>query len=89
MRKYFQIVIFTASDKSYADSILDLIDPSNEIFTHRLYRSDCITTSFGFIKDISIIKNRHLRDLVIVDNNIFNCALQLENAIPMVPFHCD
>lgn len=29
--KYFQVIAFTASDKTYADSILDYIDPEREL----------------------------------------------------------
>lgn len=27
LKKFYQLIIFTASEKSYADSILDIIDP--------------------------------------------------------------
>jgi TFIIF-interacting CTD phosphatase-like protein len=37
MNKYFEIVIFTAAVKDYADNILDSIDPQKRI-SHRLYR---------------------------------------------------
>ena len=37
MTKHFEIVIFTAAVKEYADNILDSIDPQKRI-THRLYR---------------------------------------------------
>jgi len=38
MKKYFEIVVFTASDKAYADAILNEIDPDLEYISHRLYR---------------------------------------------------
>jgi TFIIF-interacting CTD phosphatase-like protein len=37
MSKLFEIVVFTASQKIYADRILNLIDPKSRI-SHRLYR---------------------------------------------------
>ena len=37
MSKLYEIIVFTASQKLYADKVLDLIDPKNRI-THRLYR---------------------------------------------------
>jgi len=37
MTKYYEIVIFTAAVKEYADNILDAIDEKKRI-THRLYR---------------------------------------------------
>jgi CTD small phosphatase-like protein 2 len=41
MAKKFEIIIFTASHKSYADAILDELDPDKNIFSHRLYRNNC------------------------------------------------
>ena len=37
-KKNFEIIAFTASEKSYADAILDEIDPDFEYISHRLYR---------------------------------------------------
>jgi TFIIF-interacting CTD phosphatase-like protein len=37
-RKYFEIVAFTASERCYADAILNEIDPEGEYIHHRLYR---------------------------------------------------
>ena len=41
MAKKFEIIIFTASHHTYADAILDELDPDGEIFQHRLYRHHC------------------------------------------------
>jgi len=38
---------------------------------------------------LEVIKNRRLEDIVLVDNNIFSFAFQLENGIPVVPFFDD
>ena len=51
----FQVITFTASDQTYADSILDFIDPDREFISHRLYRQHCVQTEFGYIKDLRII----------------------------------
>ena len=40
--KLFEVVVFTASVKSYADAILDYLDPENTLIHHRLYRDSCI-----------------------------------------------
>lgn len=34
----FQVIVFTASHKCYADVVLDHIDPTGELIQHRLYR---------------------------------------------------
>lgn len=54
------MITFTASDQSYADAILDYIDPKNEYIDYRLYRHNCVPTEFGFVKDLRVIRNRNL-----------------------------
>ena len=41
--KYFEIVVFTAAVKEYADWVIDQID-KNKIIKHRLYREHTIIT---------------------------------------------
>lgn len=38
MSKYYEVVIFTASVKDYADTILDQLDPEHKFISFRLYR---------------------------------------------------
>lgn len=38
IQKDWEIVVFTASCKNYADAILDYMDPEDKYFHHRLYR---------------------------------------------------
>ena len=42
-----------------------------------------------FIKDLRIIKNRRMQDLVIVDNAVYSFGFQLDNGIPILPFYDD
>ena len=42
VNKYFEVIVFTASHKWYADVILDYIDPEKKLIQHRLYRDHCI-----------------------------------------------
>jgi CTD small phosphatase-like protein 2 len=94
LSQYFQLVLFTASEQSYADAILNLLDPYEELFDMRLYRQHCIPTTIAcggssYLKDVRIIANREMKDLVIVDNAVFCFSLQLDNGIPILPFHHD
>lgn len=83
-------MVFTASHKWYADVILDYIDPEGKYFQHRLYRDHCIkTTDNVYIKDLSIFKNRDLKDMIIVDNAVYSFGAQLSNGIPITPFKDD
>ena len=71
--KLFQVVIFTASHQSYADVVLDYLDPNHEFIDYRLYRDSCMETEEGvYIKDLRIIKNKLLKDLVIIDNAVYS-----------------
>jgi CTD small phosphatase-like protein 2 len=42
-----------------------------------------------YIKDLRIIKNKSLKDLVIIDNAVYSFGYQLENGIPILPFYKD
>ena len=42
MSKTYEIIAFTASDRSYADAVIDEIDPQQDYIKHRLYREHCV-----------------------------------------------
>ena len=55
MSKLFEIVVFTASQKLYADKVLDLIDPKHRI-SHRLYREHCVVINKTYyLKNLKIL----------------------------------
>ena len=85
--KKFEVVLFTASQKPYADRIIDYLDPNRDIFAARIYRESCISTDKGFIKDIRIFSNRSLENVVIVDNFILSFAFQLDNGIQILSWY--
>lgn len=89
LSKKFEIIVFTASHKCYADKVLDLLDPTHELIHHRLYRENCVVANGVFIKDLRIITNRNLESTVIVDNAAYCFAYQLENGIPIVSWYDD
>ena len=73
VNKYYEVIVFTASHKWYADVILDYIDPENKYFQHRFYRDHCIKTNDNvYIKDLRVFKNRDLKDMIIVDNAVYS-----------------
>lgn len=87
VNKYYEVVVFTASHKWYADVILDHIDPKGVFFQHRLYRESCIkTTDNVYVKDLRVINNVDARDMLLVDNAVYSFGLQLGNGIPITPF---
>ena len=88
--KHFQVIVFTASHSWYADAVLDFIDPSHELIQFRMYRDQWVETPQGiFIKDLRMIANRSLKDVLIVDNASYSFGYQLDNGIPIIPFYND
>lgn len=86
----FEVVVFTASHQTYADAVLDFIDPEGDLIQKRLYRDSCFETEEGiYIKDLRIFANRRLEDLIIVDNAVYSFGFQLNNGIPIIPFYDD
>jgi len=90
MSKYFEILIFTASSLPYAEAIIGEIDPEGDLIDYIFDRKYCLQTKNGFfIKDLRIIKNRDLKNMVIVDNLVHSFGLQLENGIPILEWKGD
>lgn len=87
MAKYYEIVVFTAADKQYANWVLDRLDTDN-VISHRLYR--CSTSNQnGFIfKDLCKL-GRDLSKLLLVDNKPENFAFQPENGIEILSWYDD
>jgi CTD small phosphatase-like protein 2 len=86
----FEVIVFTASHRWYADVILDYIDPEKKLIQHRVYRDNCIkTTDNVYIKDLRVFKNREMKDMIIVDNAVYSFGAQLANGIPITPFKDD
>jgi Dullard-like phosphatase family protein len=87
-KNHFEVVIFTASRKEYADCILDYLDPEHNIISHRLYRDDCISIKNKiFIKDLRIFKNRCLSNMILIDNSFYSFVNQLNNGILITSFY--
>jgi len=87
--RQYEIIVFTASSKGYADAILDYIDKDNKWIHHRLYREHCVEYARDFyIKDLRVL-GRDLKNVIIVDNAPYSFAFQLENGYPIIPYSDD
>ena len=78
--KYYELVIFTAATKEYADPILDAIEIDRLYFHYRLYRQHTIVYNNDFVKDLNKL-GRDLSKVIIVDNMPQNFRLQKENGV--------
>ncbi|OMJ95454.1 hypothetical protein SteCoe_1222 [Stentor coeruleus] len=81
--KEFEVIIFTASQKSYADAIIDHLDPLHLFVHHRLYREHCTANHEHYIKNIERIADRNIKDIIIVDNSIISFLFHLDNGVPI------
>ena len=92
IKEKYHIVIFTASHQSYANAVLDFMDPNKEYTKYRLYRNDCVLTNMNgvkfYIKDLNIFdKYYDLKNIVLIDNSVLSFAYHLDNGIPIVPYY--
>ena len=88
----YNIVIFTASHQSYADAVLNFMDPEKKYSKYRLYRNNCVLNDVDgikfYVKDLGIFdKYYDLKDIILVDNSVLSFAYHLDNGIPIVPYY--
>jgi RNA polymerase II subunit A small phosphatase-like protein len=85
----FEVAIFTASQRCYAEQLMDHIDPNGTIVgKNRLYREHCTNVSGANVKDLSRI-GRPLGRVAIIDNSPVAYLFQPRNAIPIASWFDD
>ena len=80
-----ELVLFTSSNKNYADNYINEIEKSKKYFKKRLYRENCVLIGSAYVKDLSKL-GRDLSKVIIVDNDLACFYLQQENGILIKPF---
>lgn len=68
MSQLYEITVFTASQKAYAEKMINILDPQGQYIKHRLYRESCLIVGGNYLKDISIL-GRDLTATVLIDNS--------------------
>ena len=90
LSQHYELIVFTASHESYANRVVDYIDPNHEFIQHKLSREHCVLTNDGiFIKDLRVIGNRNIEEMLIVDNAAYSFAFQMDNGVPILPYYND
>ena len=82
--EHFEIVIFTAGEDAYANTLVNRI---KELCNYRINIKKILDRKFinsAGQKDLSIIKDRELKDIIFIDNLALSFAKdQLDNGIPI------
>ena len=63
----FELVIFTASQRIYAEQLIDRLDPDGKYISRRIYRESCLFSDGCYTKDLTIL-GVDLAKVAIIDN---------------------
>ena len=89
MCKYYRVVVFTASQQLYADTLLNVLNErTGNAISHRLFRDSCVNVAGTYVKDLRIL-NPNPDNIIIVDNAIEAFAYQPNNGIPIRSWYED
>jgi Dullard-like phosphatase family protein len=81
----YETYVFTAGTQSYADAVLDQLDPQGRL-AGRLYRQNCVPDFGTYVKDLSILGKHRMHRTVLLDNNYNSFKANPLNGIPIATF---
>ncbi len=79
--------MYTAGTKIYIDEILKFVDPNSELFDDVLARGQCSTDCQRYYKDLFLIENRKIENMLIVDDDIGFWPRNIDNLVPVAPYY--
>ncbi|KAI4385797.1 hypothetical protein MLD38_003790 [Melastoma candidum] len=84
----FEIILFTASQGSYAKPLLNHLDPEGKFFSRHAFRDSCVLADGIFTKDLKVL-GVDLAKVAIVDNIPEVYRWQVNNGIPIKSWYDD
>ena len=81
LSQYYELVVYTSQLPTYADPILDRLDPQR-LVQYRLYRDSTRYVNGKHVRDLSKL-NRDLKQVLLVTSDADAYALQPENAVKL------
>ena len=92
MSKIYTIYIFSCTSPEKTQAVACYLNSKTQpsAITGTLDHNHCMATDGGFyIKDMRIIKNRDISQMIMVDIYIHYFGLQINNGIPLLEFFGD
>eukprot|EP00949_MAST-11_sp_MAST-11-sp1_P000552 g552.t1 len=87
LSQWYEIVIFTASEKRYAEPLVQMIDTEG-VVSRSYYRESCVKKGSMYIKNLRMVRS-DLSRVIIIDNSPQAYSLNPENAIPCTSWFGD
>ena len=84
LSEFYEIIIFTAALKNYADLIISGLDPDG-VVSYKLYRQHTINKGNSYIKDLDKL-GRDIKKIIIIDNIVENFSQQPKNGLNISDF---
>ena len=84
LSEFYEIIIFTAALKNYADLIISGLDPDG-VVSYKLYRQHTINVGNSYIKDLDKL-GRDIKKIIIIDNIFENFSQQPKNGLNISDF---
>jgi len=86
--KAFEITVFTASQQTYADKVINALDPTGAYISHRLYRQHCTEVRGAFFKELGLL-GRPLAQCILVDNSPISVACNPDHGVLISSWYGD
>lgn len=89
--KHWNLALFTASTRKYAESIVQRLDPDGSALLDIISREFCIQHGLNFVKDLRVVTQvaPSLANVLLIDNKLAAFAFQPFNGLPILPFKGD